>query len=284
MPLVTKLLAIYNRSGLPGAYRLTNYLAQRFKSLQCVSIQTESGLLYADLRISSSHGLLANPKSLSGEDKLMRKVVKKGDTVFDIGAHLGLYTLLLSELVGQTGKVFAFEPNPELLPTLRKTVNSTQNIDLINVALSDSKGETTIFIPEDASMASLRNWTCGIAGRVHQVECKMRKIDDLVEEGKIYLPQFIKCDVEGGELSVFKGGIKTINRIDAPIILFEVNAKAAREFRIGTVSYFDFLESLEHPEYSFFEVFNKGVKVLSSKEIEYKNIIAVPKAKLYLIK
>ena len=113
-------MANYYRTRLRGSYRLTNFLAQRLSSLQCVPIQTESGILYADLRITSSHGILANPKSDSGEDLVMRKFVKPGNTVFDIGAHLGLYTLLLSELVGEKGIVFAFEPNPELLPQYRK--------------------------------------------------------------------------------------------------------------------------------------------------------------------
>jgi len=111
--LLTKFLEIYNRSGLRGAYWLTLFLAHRLKSLQSIPIQTESGTLYADLRISSSHGLLANPKSQSGEDIAMRNLVKKGDAVYDIGAHLGVYTLLLSELVGERGKVFALSQIPK---------------------------------------------------------------------------------------------------------------------------------------------------------------------------
>ncbi len=279
MTFLTRFLSIYYKSGMRGSFRLTNFLSPRLKSLQCVPIQTDSGTLYGDHRIASSRGLLANPKSQSGEDIVMRNLVKKNDIVFDIGAHFGFYTLLLSQLVGKNGKVFAFEPNSELLPSLRKTIEPFANIELFPIALSDREGKINLFVPEDASMASLNDWTDGIGGNVHEVSCEMQRLDDLVNEGKLPVPQFIKCDVEGAELSVFNGGIKTLNRVDAPVIMFELNAKAANAFGKTTNSYFDFLKSLEEPEYNFFEVLPSGIQKLKSIEIEFTNIVAVPKIK-----
>ena len=282
MSLLTKFLGIYNASGLRGSYRVTNFLSKHLKSLQNVEIKTANGTLYADLRIYSAFGILANPKSTSGEDLVMQTFVKTGDTVFDIGAHLGFYTLLLSELAGEKGKVLAFEPNLDLLPSLRKTVQPLANVELREVALSDRAGKANLFVPEDMAMASLVDWTDGIAGNVHTVACEMQCLDDLVEAGKLPVPQFIKCDVEGAELSIFKGGLKTLNRVDAPVILFEINALAAKSFGVNTTDYFDLLESLENPAYNFFEVSTKGIEKLRSKEIKYANVVAVPEAKLVL--
>lgn len=275
--LLTKFLGLYFRSGWRGSYRLSQFLGQHLKSLQSFPIQTESGTLFADLRISSTYGILAYPNSRSGEDKVMRQFVKKGDTVFDIGAHLGLYTLLLSELVGEEGKVFAFEPNPELLPLLKKTVEPLANVELFQMALSDREGEISLFVPEDATMASLSDWTAGNAGVVHQVKCDMHILDNLVEQVKLSLPQFIKCDVEGAELSIFRGGVKTLDRIDAPIVLFEVNAKAADSFGQKVTDYFDFLEGLRKPKYVFFEVLIDRIKKLKTREVEYTNVVVIPK-------
>lgn len=282
MDLLTKLLKVYNASGLRGSYRLTNFLANRLKSLQDIAIETSGGIIYADLRISSARAILANPRSLSGEDKAMQTFVKDGDIVFDIGAHFGLYTLILSELVGRKGKVFAFEPNIELLPSLRKTIKAKDNIELFEVALSDHNGKASLFVPQDASMASLSDWTNGNAGSVHTVECEMRKLDDLVDTGKLMPPQFIKCDVEGAELSVFKGAFKLLNRVDAPILMFEVNAKAAHSFGIDVKDYFALLESFEKAKYNFFEVLPNEVKFLEERELEFTNVIAVPEAKVRL--
>jgi FkbM family methyltransferase len=282
MSLLTGLLKLYYRSGLRGSYRLTDILSHRIDSLKCVPIKTESGILYADLRNNSSRSLLANPKSNSGEDKIMRRFVRPGDTVFDIGAHLGFYTLILSELAGGSGKVYAFEPNSELLPSLKKTLAPLSNVQLLRIALSDRKGMTDLFVPEDASMASLTDWTHGTAGNVHQVACEMQRLDDLVESGQLPEPDFIKCDVEGAELSVFNGGIKTLDSTESPVIMFEVNAKAAAAFGRDTAAYFDFLEALAKPGYKFFEVAADGITELGSKNLVFTNVIAVPKTKIDL--
>ncbi len=67
----------------------------------------------------------------------------------------------------------------------------------------------------------------------------------MVEAGELPVPHFIKCDVEGAELSVFKGAIKTLDRTDAPVLLFELNTKAAAAFGSTTSEYFDLLRSLK---------------------------------------
>lgn len=283
MSKLTKFLEIYHGSKLRGSYQLISFLSHRLKSLQCIPFQTDYGVVYADLRIPIYHGLLGFTKNLSGEDMVMRRFVTKGDVVFDIGVFWGLYTVLLSQLVGEKGKVYAFEPNPKLLPSLELTAESLSNVKLYPIALSDKQGEVNFFVPEeDASMASLSDWTNGIAGDVYKITCKMQRLDDLVEEEKIPAPNFIKCDVEGAELSVFNGGIKTLNRVDAPIVMFELNPKAAQAFGINITSYFDFLKSLEHSKYTYFEVSNNGivsingVNDLKFNEDGYTNVLAVP--------
>lgn len=283
MSFLTKFLGVYHASGWRGSTRLTDFLSKRLKSLQSIRIQTDSGTLYGDLRISSARGILANPKSQSGEDLAMQKLVKKGDTVFDIGAHFGFYTLLLSQLVGDKGEVFAFEPNPELLPSLRKTVEPLGNVELHEIALSDSEGSVNLFVPEDETMASLSDWTGGLAGNVHLVACEMRRLDDLVNSGKLPIPQLIKCDVEGAELSVFKGASGILNRTDAPIIMFELNANAAKSFGAGVNDYFALIRSFENPNYEFFEILPDGIAKLKSEEIRYTNIAAIPESKRDLV-
>lgn len=279
MSILTKFLAAYYRSGLRGSYRITDLLAGRLKSLQCVPIETENGVVFGDLRISSARGILAYPQSQSGEHLVMQRFVNKGDVVFDIGAHLGFYTLLLSNLVGPQGKVFAFEPNPELLPSLERSLAPLANVELIKVALADREGEAGLFVPEDASMASLQNWTDGVVGEVHEVKCKIQVLDKMVEAGELPVPHFIKCDVEGAELSVFKGAIKTLDRTDAPVLLFELNTSAAAAFGSTTSEYFDLLRSLKKAEYSFFEVTADGTREFASNDIEYTNVVAIPASK-----
>ncbi len=72
----------------------------------------------------------------------MSRVVMNGDVAFDIGANIGLHTVLLSQLVGQSGKVCVFEPNLELLPTLGRTVGGLGNATFFGCALSDKAAES----------------------------------------------------------------------------------------------------------------------------------------------
>ena len=264
------------RSGVKGSWRVADILAKYFKSLQLVPIEVDGGVLFGDMRIGSARGILASPISVSGEEKVMAQFVRPGDTVFDIVAHFGFYTLLLSKLVGASGIVFAFEPNPELLPCLRRTVEVHDNISLFETALSEKRGEIELFVPEDASMASLSNWTNSIAGKVHSVMCDMKVLDELIDAGEIPLPNFIKCDVEGAELSVFAGAHTIFDSVNAPVVLFELNKKALESFGNKTSDYRRFFESRESATYTLFEVFPGGIRDMQDWDVAYTNVLAVP--------
>lgn len=276
MAVLVKFLRLYLRSKLRGGWRITDLLSKNIPSLQCVPIEIEGGVLYADLRIGSARGILASPSSESGENNVITQYVREADTVFDIGAHLGFYSLQLAKSVGPMGRVYVFEPNLELLPSLRKTLDGRANVKLFEVGLSDKEGELDLFVPEDASMASLIDWTEGDAGPVHKIRCKLKVLDEMVAAGEIEKPNFIKCDVEGAELSVFSGAKKILNRSDAPIVLFELNRKAAASFGRKNEDYLTFFESLELPQYEFFEVFAHGLSRLQNWDVAFANVLAVP--------
>jgi len=273
-------LGAYYRSGIRGSWWLTSLLAEHISGLQNIRLSTENGLIYLDLRIEAARGILADPISRSGEDAVMKSFVRPGDVVFDVGAHLGFYTLVLSKLSDQHGKVYAFEPNPELLPTLKQTIAHLPNVKLFELALSAETGESELFVPEDASMASISNWTDGIAGNVHSVSCETRALEEMIEAGEVPLPTFIKCDVEGAELSVFAGARKILDRVDAPIVLFELNRKAMRAFGDSPEDCRQFLVSMKSANYSFFEVRADEIKKVQSWDIAYTNILAVPASRL----
>lgn len=73
---------------------------------------------------------LIKPHHEEFETEIFKKEIKKGDTVLDLGAHIGYYTLLAAKLVGEKGKVFAFEPEPTNFALLKKNIkiNNHQNV------------------------------------------------------------------------------------------------------------------------------------------------------------
>jgi FkbM family methyltransferase len=290
LPPLAAFVRLYLRSGLRGASWLTYTLARRVKSLQRVPIELPGWKsVYIDLRMGNSHLLLMDAP-YSGlwreldEVSVMQRFVREGDTVFDIGANIGLHSILLSHLVGPQGRLHAFEPNSELVPALKCTLSHLGNATLHTIALSDKDDESTLFVPPDDSMASLKDWTAdnalGGEGKPRLVSCQQRRMDDLVNEGLLPQPDFIKCDVEGAELLVFQGGRQTLERADAPLVLFEVNKDASLGFGYGVSGAKDFLASLKAPRYEFFKVQREGQLSRLKEANSFMNVLAVPQSKI----
>jgi FkbM family methyltransferase len=143
--------------------------------------------------------------------------LREGMTVMDVGANLGLYSLLISRAVGPSGKVYAFEPVPEIFARLKESIalNNATNVIPVPVALSDEKGKAKM---------SVKGGSSSLFRRVSDefVEVQVERLDDFVEREKIERVDAIKIDVEGAELRVIRGADKTIRR-DKPILMVEIN-------------------------------------------------------------
>lgn len=289
--LLARSIRLLARSRVRGSTRLTYVLANHFGSLQRVPLNIPGWMpVYVDLRLSNAHFMLMESpfKGLwreLEEVEIMHRFVREGDVAFDIGANVGLHSIVLSRLVGPTGKLCSFEPNPELLHALKFTIEQLGNATLYNIALSNKDAESQLFVPPDNTVASLTDWTIASPifnqdGPSHVVTCSERRLDDLIEDGTLPQPDFIKCDVEGAELRVFEGSAGTLSRVDAPIILFEANECASRGFNVEVSAAKDFLASLKGPDYRFYEL-HEGGRLLAIENVKpgFSNILAVPKSK-----
>jgi FkbM family methyltransferase len=276
--ILRKIAEIILRSNLRGGTRFTLLLARNFASLQSIPIKLPNGdSLIVDLRLLSTHNLMIGKVPEIAEQQVMRNLVKEGMFAIDIGAHVGVHTILLSKLV-ERGRVWAFEPQPDCLPSLRQTVATLSNVVLFTLALSDKKGETEFYIAEHRPMSGLSNWTASSK----KIKCQTATLDELVEKEN-HPPDFIKCDIEGAELLCFRGARKTLDRKQAPIMLFEAN-EAAHGLGFEINDAFDFLKNLENAKYSFFEILPEGdlieIKLLRHMR---SNILAIPQSKLEIL-
>jgi FkbM family methyltransferase len=144
--------------------------------------------------------------------RYFKENIKEGDVVFDVGANLGYYTLLFARLVGSTGVVYAFEPDPEIFEILKSNVekNGYDNVILYNVAVSDVVGETEFHIAFRHNQSSLikSDFT------IDTIRVPTITLDSL----KIY-PDFVKIDVEGAEYKVLCGMDGLLNLKDIVVVL-----------------------------------------------------------------
>jgi FkbM family methyltransferase len=161
------------------------------------------------------------------------RLLHRGDTVLDIGANAGYYTLLFSHLAGPRGHVHAFEPIPPTFALLSSHITHGRRFDnavLNNCAVSDAAdaagGPLTLFVPgADFGQASLaRHHNAGSWQREEPVRSWPATAVTL-DSYCAALPRldFIKCDVEGAELKVLRGAAATLRRF-TPLLSLEVCA------------------------------------------------------------
>jgi FkbM family methyltransferase len=148
--------------------------------------------------------------------------VKPGDAVFDIGANTGFYSILASEVVGHTGRVYAFEPVPRNLHFLHEhlRLNGIRNVEVIESAVAERSGET--YFDDTTGSATGR---LAVKGRL---KVTIVSIDSLISEGKVPPPNCMKIDVEGGEFLVLSGA-KTTMRKYHPLIFLATHGADVHE-------------------------------------------------------
>ncbi len=159
---------------------------------------------------------------------MMRQLVDPGQTMLDIGANFGWYSLNLAKWVPDL-TIHAFEPIPKTYGYLQRNLelNDLKNIRIHNFGFSNQAEQKVFyFYPEGSGNASLAN----LSERpdVEEVVCQIRKLDEVVVKDNLAV-DFIKCDVEGAELFVFQGGIETL-RDQQPLVLTEMLRKWAAKF------------------------------------------------------
>ncbi len=180
-----------------------------------------------DLREFHERGAYLYGRLLDAPVQLvMMESLRPGDVFVDVGAHIGLLTLLGSRLVGPDGVVYAFEPNPEIFRRLEGHIgrNGVRNVRAFHVGLSDREATLTLSVPPtgNTGAASLG----GLAPRhkapaLASYEVRVMTGDEALKEAPD-APMFVKIDVEGHEVRAMRGLEQTI-RSRRPAILAEAN-------------------------------------------------------------
>jgi FkbM family methyltransferase len=254
-----------------------NYLKSSLKE-ECVQI--DDHIMYLDKQ--DSLWLSINGVHEKFETDLVKQEIKKGDVVIDIGANIGYYTLIFAKLVGDTGKVFAFEPDPTNFELLRKNieVNGYKNVTLKQKALSDKEGKVVLTLIKQNTAS--HHISSEQQAPKNSIQVDTITADDYFKnfEHKI---DFIKMDVEGAESKVLSGMTNLLkNNVDLKMMV-EYNPDAIRNMGLEPASY---LELLVTNGFRIMDIDRKNMKIenisvqslLKKYDDEYTNLLCIRSA------
>ena len=178
-------------------------------------------------------------------------LINNSDTVFDIGGNIGWYSISLYKAKTNI-HIHTFEPIPSTYESLINNIKiNDAKIRANNIGLSNKKQELTFyFYKEGLGGASARIMD---KNRTNiEVVCHVDTLDNYFQEQKLDALDFIKCDVEGAELFMFQGGIKTIEKYK-PIIFSEMLRKWAKKFNYHPNDIIHLLQNIGYNCYFVFK-------------------------------
>jgi len=203
--------------------------------------------------------------------KLIKNEVKEGMVVFDMGANIGLYSLLCSRLVGKSGYVYAFEPEPYLVDVINENIklNQITNVKVFPYAISNKIGNAKFGINKSQD-GDNRLESKIINDEIINVETIT--IDYFCEKYNLK-PDFIKMDIQGSEPKAFEGMKNTIASNQNIKIITEFFPSAITDVGSSTEKFLDNLEKIgftikELPE----GIKEKLTSIDKQKLIKNKNI------------
>ncbi|HTI69513.1 MAG TPA: FkbM family methyltransferase [Candidatus Limnocylindria bacterium] len=168
-------------------------------------------------------------------DALIASRKLEGACIWDIGGHFGYHSLCFASLVGPTGRVIMFEPNPANIVRFKlhaeKNPALAQRIRLEPAAVADRAGEATFMMSDmiesgGSSGSHLSGVDTPVGAGHYQLfsphQVKLVSVDDLVFKGGFLVPDVMKIDVEGAEGLVLDGALETLRR-HRPFLLMEIH-------------------------------------------------------------
>jgi FkbM family methyltransferase len=213
LPIIGKFIHSLSHLILPGDERVW----------ACVEAGPAKGL-WLELNPRTGQSYLRGETEVAIQ-RVLEERLKPGMVFYDLGANIGLFSMLGARLVGPTGKVFSFEPDPETAARLRRNIarNGSKRAVVIQSGVWSTTGKL-VFVGADASspdhgVGKFVKEQVGENGSL--LDCIA--LDDFIQNAPA--PDAIKCDVEGAEVEVFRGA-KRILKSHRPWIICELHSES----------------------------------------------------------
>lgn len=157
------------------------------------------------------------------KQRVFSQLVRPGSIIYDVGAHVGYYTLLASRLTGEGGSIMAFEPFPRNIAFLRRhlEINDVTNVRVFEAAASNKTS--------NAFLVKGGNSYLGRLATEGEIQVATYRVDDIVAQQNLPPPDLIKMDIEGAEAAALQGMSAVISRHHPTILLATHGDEAHRQ-------------------------------------------------------
>ena len=180
--------------------------------------------MYADPRFELSY---MNGDHEPWIQEILKAELRPGDCYYDVGAHSGFFCLIASRFVGPSGRIMAFEPDPDNAAALRANMakNSITQATVEEVAVWSSVGQVTFERASDHSNRTQGHITSEVDPKLGYVSVPSIRLDDVVFCKNYPMPNLIKMDIEGAEWGALQGARRVLSEAK-PKLLCEVHDPA----------------------------------------------------------
>lgn len=207
--------------------------------------------------------------------RLFKKILTPGMTIVDVGAHIGYFTRLFGKMAGRTGRVFAFEADPENYGLLVKNTCRIKNIRPVKLALSDKKGKIDFYHCEEKSGSHSILQNVPLDFRKRKIMVASCDLDSWLKQENVARVDAIKMDIEGGESAALRGMERTLSSADNLILVIEF---APAWIKAAGFSPNQFLQKIASFDFEIFCITEKGpVKLRSVLDENFMEFL--PKSK-----
>lgn len=167
------------------------------------------------------------------ELQILREIARHAQIVFDVGANVGWYTLNIARAIARRGgHLYAFEPIPSTFQTLQENVrlNALQSCTTLSqLGLGEKADDVEFYVPNVTGSVAASQRPLFEQQDNRKVRARIVRLDDFVAERALKRLDLLKCDIEGGELAMLKGGLDTLRRF-RPVLFLELLRKWSKAY------------------------------------------------------
>jgi FkbM family methyltransferase len=196
---------VRGRLAVAGIFCKNGGLLPFKKPARLLSLQTPwPGAPFLKLRDNAGDAILFSEVLAEEDYAILRTLDLQPKCVFDIGANIGLASFFLKTLYPEV-RIYGFEPSPEEHEILEKNYAEWSGCTALPYAVGDHESDDVRFAANPDKTGGQHLAACGEEGEWNYIQVKMRRIDKLIQNADLPVPDLVKMDIEGGEVNALCG-------------------------------------------------------------------------------